>query len=76
MAFRLAGNLRLSTEGLPRDDFFVSVLVGLSIVPDDGLVESSDNVRRFAFQKSLVWSSNIGATLVSFRRLKDGITRQ
>jgi hypothetical protein len=69
VAFRLACNLRLSTEGRPGDDFLASVPVGPSRVLDDVFVGSADNARRFSFQKSLVWSSNIGATLVS--RLAD-----
>src|SRR2546426_5929184 len=77
MAFRLACNLRLSREGRPADGFLASVLVGPSTVLDDVFAESANNARRFAFQESLVWSSNIGGHCgFVFGRHKDAITRQ
>lgn len=77
MAFRLACNLRLSREGRPADGFLASVLVGPSTVLDDVFAGSANNARHFAFQESLVWSSNIGGHRgFAFGRLKDAITRQ
>src|SRR5438132_9020769 len=47
------------------DNFLASTLMGSLIVPDLVSVRSPDNERRFAFQKSLVWRSNIGGIFVS-----------
>src|SRR5207237_8775166 len=48
-----------------RDNFLASALTGSLIVLDLVSVRSPDNERRFAFQKSLVWRSNIVSIFVS-----------